>query len=221
MDLREYLNKFDEEERGWLPTERFFSLLERDPINLSSLLNEQEILTLKRSYSSSPSDSTNQDRYFHHELCDLLSKRFYLHRVRTGDDDYPRARAAPWSSSGSNASGSRRNSSSSSLLPRYLTELRSRSVLWRRLSPLPLLTFTLVSLFRQSPESIGLYLPLAQIVEMLEVNGCHLSSAVIGELVSQYSLPQQEANTILQVDPPPPLGLSSDSSSSGERSTPK
>jgi hypothetical protein len=135
MDLREYLNRLDQEEKGWVSTQALLTSLQREPINLTSFLNEQEIATLVRAFSSSTSLSTtlpppsadrNSDKpYYHHELCDVLSKRFYLHSVRGGEENYPRERSAqPWTTS--------TPLSSSSTLSRYLTELRSRRVMWRR-----------------------------------------------------------------------------------------
>lgn len=41
---------------------------------------------------------------------------------------------------------------------------------------------------------------MTNIIELLESNGARLSSSMVGEIISQYSLSQQEGNTILQVN---------------------
>lgn len=41
---------------------------------------------------------------------------------------------------------------------------------------------------------------MTNLVDLLESNGARLSSSMIGEIISQYSLSQQEGNTILQVN---------------------
>ena len=148
LDLRDYIRRqYDEEERGWVPVTNIQSCFERNPIEISSFLNQQEISTLLKQFSQNRGSSTNSSssntsapsknstvnsssqnsspKYYYHELCDLLSKRYYIYIVRTG-------RKFRKHSQPSTSSVAASKKSMSDLLSRFLTDLRSRKTNWRR-----------------------------------------------------------------------------------------
>jgi hypothetical protein len=74
LDVRQEMVKYDRNGVGYLPRELFVHVL--DEIELTSQLNDQELLTVLRRFQ-------NGDNYHYDEMCDLFSHIFYL--KHTGD----------------------------------------------------------------------------------------------------------------------------------------
>jgi hypothetical protein len=69
IDVRKEMMKYDRQRSGNLPKELFVHAL--DEIQLTSQLNDQELLTVMRRFQ-------NNDYYQYDEMCDLFSHTYYL-----------------------------------------------------------------------------------------------------------------------------------------------
>ena len=100
------MKNYDVEGKNWLTKEAFVACL--DDMQIHEELNDQELMTVLRCFKS-PTQAKTQEKYYYHEMCDVLSRAHYMQNV-----------------------GQRNSNRDRSDVGLFLESLRGRQVQWRR-----------------------------------------------------------------------------------------